>query len=128
MDNKNVFVAIALSMSVLLFWGALFETPEKDNQTLKNNTKTLQTTEESITPNTNPSPSINQINIEQKLSRKDSINPVKRFKLFDNITLNGSYNFAADSLKFSPISISGTARFFNNLTVGNFSFVDIGTL
>ena len=27
MDNKNVFVAIALSMSVLLFWGAFFETP-----------------------------------------------------------------------------------------------------
>ena len=24
MDNKNVFVAIALSMSVLLFWGAFF--------------------------------------------------------------------------------------------------------
>ena len=29
MDNKNVFVAIALSMSVLLFWGAFFETPKK---------------------------------------------------------------------------------------------------
>ena len=28
MDNKNVFVAIALSMSVLLFWGAFFETPK----------------------------------------------------------------------------------------------------
>ena len=26
MDNKNVFIAIALSMSVLLFWGAFFET------------------------------------------------------------------------------------------------------
>ena len=29
MDNRNVFVAIALSMSVLLFWGAFFETPKK---------------------------------------------------------------------------------------------------
>ena len=28
MDNKNVFIAIALSMSVLLFWGALFEKPK----------------------------------------------------------------------------------------------------
>ena len=27
MDNKNVFVAIALSMSVLLFWAAFFEEP-----------------------------------------------------------------------------------------------------
>ena len=30
MDNKNVFVAIALSMSVLLFWGAFFETPKSN--------------------------------------------------------------------------------------------------
>ena len=37
MDNKNVFVAIALSMSVLLFWGAFFETPKKDNPNLKAN-------------------------------------------------------------------------------------------
>ena len=37
MDNKNVFVAIALSMSVLLFWGAFFESPKKDAQNLKTN-------------------------------------------------------------------------------------------
>ena len=35
MDNKNVFVAIALSMSVLLFWGAFFETPRKANDQKK---------------------------------------------------------------------------------------------
>ena len=29
MDNKNVFVAIALSMSVLLFWGAFLKHLEK---------------------------------------------------------------------------------------------------
>ena len=32
MDNKNVFVAIALSMSVLLFWAAFFETPRPSNK------------------------------------------------------------------------------------------------
>ena len=34
--DRNVFVAIALSMSVLLFWGAFFETPRqvKENQKL----------------------------------------------------------------------------------------------
>ena len=37
MDNKNVFVAIALSMSVLLFWGAFVDTPKPVNQ---NNKKT----------------------------------------------------------------------------------------
>ena len=31
MDNKNVFIAIALSMSVLLFWAAFFETPKEPN-------------------------------------------------------------------------------------------------
>ena len=33
MDNKNVLVALALSMSVLLFWAAFFETLEL--QTIK---------------------------------------------------------------------------------------------
>ena len=31
MDNKNVFIAIALSMSVLLFWAAFFENPRTVN-------------------------------------------------------------------------------------------------
>ena len=31
MDNKNVFIAIALSMSVLLFWAAFFENPKPIN-------------------------------------------------------------------------------------------------
>ena len=46
MDNKNVFVAIALSMSVLLFWAAFFEQPkqintEKNQSSLKKVTKML---------------------------------------------------------------------------------------
>ena len=51
MDNKNVFVAIALSMSVLLFWGAFFETPKKDNQSLKTETQIQNKLESSISPN-----------------------------------------------------------------------------
>jgi hypothetical protein len=51
MDNKNVFVAIALSMSVLLFWGAFFETPKKPIQNLKKIIKVQQKSEQSsITP------------------------------------------------------------------------------
>ena len=67
MDNKNVFVAIALSMSVLLFWGAFFETPKKDNQNLKSNNQIQQKTEDSITPNTNQAPSINQIELKLRM-------------------------------------------------------------
>ena len=46
MDNKNVFIAIALSMSVLLFWAAFFETP-------RNNTKQnpQQKTEQKVQQN-----------------------------------------------------------------------------
>ena len=89
MDNKNVFVAIALSMSVLLFWGAFFETPKKDNQNLKSNNQIQQKTEDSITPNTNQAPSINQINVEKKLSREDSINKSNRIKI-ENENIVGS--------------------------------------
>ena len=89
MDNKNVFVAIALSMSVLLFWGAFFETPKEDNQNLKTNNQAQQKIEGSITPNTNQSPSINQINVEKKLSREDSINKSNRIKI-ENENIIGS--------------------------------------
>ena len=34
MDNKNVFIAIALSMSVLLFWGAYFDKPKPIEENL----------------------------------------------------------------------------------------------
>ena len=46
MDNKNVFVAIALSMSVLLFWGAFFETPRQsvDKKIIKKLKKQLSKT------------------------------------------------------------------------------------
>ena len=66
MDNKNVFVAIALSMSVLLFWGAFFETPRKpiDQQ---NNQNVEKTEQNSIAP------TISQPQIVKKLTREESI-------------------------------------------------------
>ena len=89
MDNKIVFIAIALSMSVLLFWGAFFETPKEDNQNLKANNQIQQKIENSITPNTNQAPSINQINVAKKLSREDSISKSNRIKI-ENENIIGS--------------------------------------
>ena len=89
MDNKNVFVAIALSMSVLLFWGAFFETPKQDNQNLKNNSQLKQKTENSINPSKTPTPSINQLNIKKKISRNDSIAGSNRIKI-ENDNIIGS--------------------------------------
>ena len=132
MDNKNVFVAIALSMSVLLFWGAFFETPKKDNQNLKNNTQIQQKTENSITPSTNQSPSINQINIEKKLSRKDSINKSNRIKI-ENDNIIGSISLEGgliDDISFKnhkqKVNGEKNIEFLNPLHSENGFYVESG--
>ena len=79
MDNKNVFIAIALSMSVLLFWGAFFETPapvEKDQ--IKQNLQRKIENNNSLTPDINETLKI------KSLSREDSVNKVKRIKIENN--------------------------------------------
>ena len=80
MDNKNVFIAIALSMSVLLFWGALFETPQKVEKNLPNQNieKKVENKSNNIAPN------ISSLVDIQKISREDSISGVKRIKIENN--------------------------------------------
>ena len=58
MDNRNVFVAIALSMAVLLFWGAFFETPRqvKEDQNVNSG---------QITKNNNPTFKLNKMQIKK---------------------------------------------------------------
>ncbi len=50
-------------------------------------------------------------------SKKDSTN--KKLKLFDNITMRGNYNFAADSLNWSNITVGGRTRMFGGKTTVN---------
>ena len=88
MDNKNVFVAIALSMSVLLFWGAFFETP-KNQIEQKTNNQIQEKTKNSITPSANQAPSINQLIVEKKVSRDESINNSDRIRI-ENENIIGS--------------------------------------
>ena len=88
MDNKNVFVAIALSMSVLLFWGAFFETP-KNQIEQKTNNQIQEKTENSITPCANQAPSLNQLTVEKKISRDESINNSDRIRI-ENENIIGS--------------------------------------
>lgn len=47
-------------------------------------------------------------------SKKDSVD--KKFKVFDNVTINGNYNFASDSIHWSTHTISSTTRLFNGIT------------
>ena len=80
MDNKNVFIAIALSMSVLLFWAAFFESPKP----VKNNAPQQQKTNENvITPNISESLKVD------KISREDSIKSSERIKI-ENDNIIGS--------------------------------------
>lgn len=52
--------------------------------------------------------------IEAKVySRRDST--AKKIKLFNNISISGSHNFVADSLKWTPLSMSGNTSFFKNI-------------
>lgn len=45
----------------------------------------------------------------------------RKFKLLNSLNVNGSYNFAADSLKFSPLNIRGNTSFFKGITSVNFN-------
>ena len=85
MDNKNVFVAIALSMSVLLFWGAFFETPRKPADQTNNQNVEKKVEKNSIAP------TISQPEIVKKLTREESIVNSKRIKI-DNESISGSIN------------------------------------
>ena len=90
MENKNVFVAIALSMAVLLFWGAFFETPKPVDKNLSQQSlsKKNESSDNSIAPSINETLEI--INV----SREESINKSSRLKIendniIGSISLNG---------------------------------------
>ena len=93
MDNKNVFIAIALSMAVLLFWGAVIEKPQTQQNGLVQDqgggNKSKQV-DNSISPNTsNIAPNISQ-NIDSKITtRNDAIKNSKRIKI-ENEKIKGT--------------------------------------
>ena len=89
MDNKNVFVAIALSMSVLLFWGAFFETPRQEQKIIDNTKIEKRDQTNNIVPNLNP-----EI-IKEKISREDSLVKSNRIiiendKVLGSLSLQGA--------------------------------------
>ncbi len=83
--DRNVFVAIALSMSVLLFWGAFFETPKKTSDQQLSQKVEQKKEQNSIAP------TIGQTKIIKKLTREESINTSKRVKIENNSVI-GSIN------------------------------------
>ncbi len=65
--------------------------------------------------------SFNNILEAKYFSKKDST--AKKIKLFNTLSVNGNYNFVADSLKWSTVNLSGTTTFFKGLSRMNFSAV-----
>ena len=66
MDNKNVFIAVALSMSVLLFWSAFVDPPkpnENQNETISSEQIKNKELDDGLVPN------INESKVEQKISQ-----------------------------------------------------------
>ena len=84
MENKNVFIAIALSMSVLLFWSAFFPPPEP----MKKNV-TTQIKEKNNLVENNILPNINETLEDKSISRDQSIAKNKRVKI-ENKNIEGT--------------------------------------
>ncbi len=63
--------------------------------------------------------SLNNIFQAKVYSKRDSTS--KKVKLIDNLFISGNYNFAADTLNWSPVSVRTTARFFKGITTLGFN-------
>ena len=99
MDNKNVFIAVALSMSVLLFWSAFVDPPKPNKNQLgiiKDQQIKSKETDSGLVPN------INESKVEQKISRKESIKNTSRV-ILENNKIKGSISLEGaviDDLSF----------------------------
>lgn len=57
-----------------------------------------------------------QNNFEMKLHSKDTTEEFKKIVLLDNLRFGSSYNIMADSIKWNPITIAATTKFFKKLS------------
>ena len=101
MENKNVFIAIALSMTVLLFWQYAFVDTTKDINK-KNVIKNEKIKNKKIVDDNSITPNINQTNEIISLSRSDSIKKSQRVQI-ENKNIIGSISLKGaiiDDLSF----------------------------
>jgi hypothetical protein len=60
-------------------------------------------------------------NLEMKvLSKKDTVTGLRTIKIIDQLNISATYNLASDSLRWSPVNVSGSTPIFKNTNI-NFS-------
>jgi len=129
MENKNVFIAIALSMSVLLFWSAFVDSPQpvdRQNQKISKSQTKNKIVDDSIVPN------IDGTIIKKDISREDSLKKTKRI-LLENKKIKGSISLEGatiDDLSFKnykvDIKSKDTVQFLNPKETKNGYFAESG--
>jgi len=129
MENKNVFIAIALSMSVLLFWSAFVDSPqpiEAQNQIVASSQSENKVTDNGIVP------SIDGTIVKKIISREESLKKTNRI-LLENKKIKGSISLvgaAIDDLSFKnykvDIKSDNIVQFLNPKETKNGYFAESG--
>ena len=129
MENKNVFIAIALSMSVLLFWSAFFDSPQpidKQNQKVSSSPQKNRIVDNGIVP------SIDGSIVKENISREDSLKKTNRI-LLENKKIKGSISLKGatiDDLSFKNYKVNiesnDAVQFLNPKETKNGYFAETG--
>ncbi|MDA7606214.1 membrane protein insertase YidC [Pelagibacteraceae bacterium] len=129
MENKNVFIAIALSMSVLLFWSAFVDPPQPidaQNQKVSGNQPENKVTDNGIVP------SIDGTIVKENISRADSLKKTNRIFL-ENNKIKGSISLEGatiDDLSFKNYTVDiksdDIVQFLNPKETKNGYFAETG--
>jgi YidC/Oxa1 family membrane protein insertase len=129
MENKNVFIAIALSMSVLLFWSAFVDSPQPID---KQNQKNSKTQSENKIIDNGIVPSIDGTVIKENISREDSLKKTNRI-LLENKKIKGSISLVGatiDDLSFKNYKVNiksnDIVQFLNPKETKNGYFAETG--
>ncbi len=125
MDNKNVFIAIALSMSVLLFWAAFFEQPKPVNKNLSQQEE-KSNNENIITPNINETLKIKKISRNEAIQKDDRIK-IENSSIIGSLSLRGAL---IDDVSFKKhkqnLKNNKNVEFFNPPETENGFYIETG--
>lgn len=64
-------------------------------------------------------------NLEMKVKTKDTIEPIKKIRIFDIFSFSSSYNIAADSINWSPVNVNVSTNLFKMIDLHFNSIVDM---